>query len=41
MGLPFLTPLGRPEKEGELGEIIRPADLGLVEGEIEVVEGRS
>lgn len=41
VGLPFLVPLERPEKEGEVGESTRAPDLGLVGGDIDVVEGRS
>ena len=41
VGRPFLVPRERLGKEGEVGERMRPADRGLVGGDMEVVEGRS
>lgn len=41
MGLPLLGVLERPGNEGEVGEMRRPLDLGLVGGDMEVGEGNS
>lgn len=41
VNLPLRPALERPEKVGEDGEVTRPFDLGLVGGDIELVEGKS
>lgn len=34
VGRPFLLPLARPAKVGDVGDAIRPGDLGLIGGDI-------
>ena len=41
VGLPLRPALERVEKAGEVGEMTRPSGLGLVGGDIELVDGKS
>lgn len=41
VGLPLRPALERVEKVGEVGEMTRPFDLGLVGEDIELVDGKS
>lgn len=41
MGLPFLVARERPGNEGDVGEMMRLFNFGLVGGDIDAAEGRS